>query len=107
MNPAPSYLRPRPDGIELAVKVTPKAGSAAVAGAVRDAAGDAWLAVKVTEPADGGRATEAALRLLARHCGVAPSAVRLLAGATSRWKRLAVQGDAVALAAKLGADLPA
>ena len=94
MSPVP-YIRQHPCGIELAVRVTPKAGSAAIAGTVRDAAGVAWLAVKVTEPADAGRATRAALLLVARHCGVAPSAVRLLAGATSRWKRVAVEGDAV------------
>ena len=43
MNPAP-YIRQQPYGIELAVRVTPKAGSAAIAGTVRDAAGCAWLA---------------------------------------------------------------
>ena len=106
MSPAP-YIRQHACGIELAVRVTPKAGSAAVGGTVRDAAGAAWLAVKVTEPADAGRATQAVLRLVARHCGVAPSAVRLLAGAASRWKRVAVEGDAAALIARLTAETPA
>jgi hypothetical protein len=89
----PPYLRQLPDGVELAVRVTPKAGSAAIAGVVRDAAGVSWLAVRVTELAEAGRATQAAIRLVARCCGVAPSAVRLVAGAASRWKRLRIIGE--------------
>jgi uncharacterized protein YggU (UPF0235/DUF167 family) len=95
------YLRLREDGIELAVRVTPRAGSARIGGTVRDAAGDAWLAVKVTEAAEAGRATQAAARLVARHCGVAPSAVRLISGAASRWKRLLIAGDAASLCDRL------
>ena len=67
---------------------------------MRDAAGDAWLSVKVTAPADGGRANEAVLRLLAKALGVPASACRLAAGATSRWKRVHVAGDPEALAAR-------
>ena len=67
---------------------------------VRDAAGDAWLAVKVTAPPDGGRANEAVLKLLAKALGVPASACRLAAGATSRWKRVHVLGDPEALASR-------
>ena len=41
----------RAAGLELAVKVTPRAGRSMIAGIAVDAAGSAWLAVKVT--ADG------------------------------------------------------
>jgi uncharacterized protein YggU (UPF0235/DUF167 family) len=47
-------------------------------------------------PADGA-ANKALLRLVADACGVPPSAVVLEAGATSRTKRLRVEGVAVAV----------
>ena len=93
----------RTDGIDLAVKVTPRAGRDAVDGVVADAAGAAWLAVKVTAPPDGGRANEAVLALLAKALGVPASACRIVAGASSRWKRVRVGGDPAALAARAAA----
>jgi uncharacterized protein YggU (UPF0235/DUF167 family) len=54
----------------------------------------------VTAPADGGRANEAVLKLLAKALGVPASACRLAAGATSRWKRVHVAGDPEALASR-------
>jgi len=60
VNPG-SPLTSRGDGIELALKVTPRAGRAAIEGAVVDAAGAAWLAVKVTAPPEDGRANAAVL----------------------------------------------
>ena len=47
-----SPLSVRGDGIELAVKATPRAGRTAIDGVVVDAAGVAWLAVRLTAPAD-------------------------------------------------------
>ena len=67
----PAYLRRRPDGVEVAVKVTPKAGRAGIDAPLVDAAGQAWLAVKVCEPPEDGRATDAVRRLLADRCGLA------------------------------------
>lgn len=96
MSPALPIAR-RGEGIELAVKVTPKAGRSAVAGVVVDAAGAAWLAVKVAAPPEGGRANDAVLALLAKALDVPVSACRLVAGATARWKRLAIQGDPATL----------
>ena len=81
------------DGIELAVKVTPRANRARIDGVVVDAAGAAWLAVRVTAPPDGGRANEAVLRLLARKLDLAASACAVAAGAGSRWKRVRCTGD--------------
>ena len=88
----------RGGSIELAVKVTPKAGRTAIEGVTTDAAGAVWLAVKVAAPADGGRANEAVLMLLARALRVPPSSAAILSGGTARWKRVAVQGDPEALA---------
>lgn len=89
-----SPLTSRGDGIELAIKVTPRAGRVAIEGAVADAAGAAWLAVKVTAPPDGGRANAAVLGLLAKRLGVPATACSLVSGASSRWKRVRILGDA-------------
>ena len=98
--------RPSALGLEVAVRVTPRAARAEVDGVVRDAAGAAWLAVRVTPAAEGGKATAAAADLLAVRFGVARSSVRLLAGAGSRRKRFLIVGDAAALAARLPAIAP-
>lgn len=47
---------------------------------------DGALVVRVTEPAEGGRATRAALRVLAVSLGVPPRSVTLVRGPTSRRK---------------------
>lgn len=88
----------RPGGIELALKVTPRAGRDRVEGVVVDAAGAAWLAVKVAAPAEGGKANRAVLALLAERLGVPASVAELSAGANARWKRILVSGDAAELA---------
>src|SRR5262249_3577151 len=77
--------RPIAGGVEMAVKVTPRSGRAGVAGVINDAAGVAWLDVRVAEPPEGGRATRAAIRLVAERCGVAAGSVELVVGASSRW----------------------
>jgi uncharacterized protein YggU (UPF0235/DUF167 family) len=81
------------DGTSLAVEVTPRSARAAVEGVTADAAGAAWLAVRVTAPPDGGRANEAVLRLLAGLLAVPVSACAVAAGAGARWKRVRVAGD--------------
>lgn len=47
---------------------------------------DGSLVVYTKAPAIEGRANLAAIRLVAKHCGVAPSRVKLVRGATSRNK---------------------
>jgi uncharacterized protein YggU (UPF0235/DUF167 family) len=64
----------------LALHVTPGARSESVA------IGGGKLAVKVRAKPTDGAANEAVLRLLADALGVAPSALTLLRGATSREK---------------------
>ena len=94
----PSPLSLRGDGIELAVKAQPRAGRTAVDGVVTDAAGKAWLAIKLAAPATDGRANAALLAALAKRLGVPASACSLVAGPGSRWKRVRVAGDPAALA---------
>jgi len=58
------------------------------------------LRLRVAAPPEGGRATQACLRLLAAALDVPLRAVALEAGATSRRKRLRVQGVDPAAAAR-------
>ena len=69
------------------MRVQPRASRDAVGG-VREGA----LLVRLTAPPVEGAANAALARLLGRTFGVAPSAVRILGGATGRAKRVAVAG---------------
>lgn len=68
-------------------------------GAKADSAGAFWLAVRVTAPADDGKANKAVAKLLAFHFGVPARDVTLVSGATARLKRFQIQGDPTALEA--------
>ena len=61
------------------------------------------LLVRVRAPAQGNRANEAVRKLLAGELGVRPAAVRIVAGARSRDKRVSVEGAGPELAALLAA----
>jgi uncharacterized protein (TIGR00251 family) len=76
----------------IAVRVTPRSSRDAVEGV--DDVGE--LRVRVTAPPADGAANAAVTRLLARELCVPRSAVRLASGATSRHKRVAVDGLAAA-----------
>jgi uncharacterized protein len=62
---------------------------------------DGVLVLAVTRPPSDGEATEAARRLLAEALTVAPTRVRLVAGARGRLKRFEVRGLSDAAAAEL------
>jgi uncharacterized protein YggU (UPF0235/DUF167 family) len=70
--------------------------------AVRGSRGDA-LVVRVTAKPVAGKATEAALRAVAKAFGVAPSGVRLVTGAASRDKVVQIDGETARLTATLAA----
>lgn len=78
----------RSDGtVVLRLHVQPGARRSAVVGRHGDA-----VKVAVAAPPDRGRANEAVLELMAATLGVGRSAVELVAGTTSRSKRVAVVG---------------
>ncbi len=87
-----------PDGIELRVKVQPRARRPGLHGL---AAGGAALAVAVAEPPEDGRANRAVCAALAEALGRPASAVQVMRGATGRLKTVRIAGDAAALAARL------
>jgi uncharacterized protein YggU (UPF0235/DUF167 family) len=86
----------------VAIRVRPGAGRVAVGGRWAGPRGDALL-VAVTERAVDGRATEAALRAVAAALGVRRGEVRLVRGATSRDKLVAVDPAPEDLAERLAA----
>ena len=96
------FWRPLPDGVAVAVKVQPKSRRPGLHGTSPAADGER-LRIGVTEAAEGGRANRAACVALADALGLAPSAVQLTLGASSREKTLYVAGDPAALERKLAA----
>ncbi len=90
-----------PDGIALAVRLTPKGGRDAIDGVDVLADGRAVLAARVRAlPADG-EANEALIRLIAKAVGVPSRDVTLVAGATARLKRVAISGHGPTVIAAL------
>ncbi len=88
-------------GLSLAVRLTPKGGRDAIDGIEALADGRAVLKVRVRAAPSEGEANAALVRLLARSLGLPTRAVVIAAGTTARIKRIAIDGDAVLLSAKL------
>ena len=90
-----------PDGVTLAVRLTPKGGRDAIDGVERLADGRSVLKVRVRAAASEGEANAALIALIAKTLGVAGRDVSLVAGATARLKRLKIGGSGATLAAAL------
>lgn len=69
------------------VHVTPKSGRDEIVGWRGDE-----LAVRVTPPPEGGKATAAVCKVVAQALGVPKSAVRVVRGDTARHKALEIEG---------------
>ncbi|MBF9232885.1 DUF167 family protein [Microvirga alba] len=95
--------RPRPDGLEVRVRVTPRGGRDAIDGVDVLSDGKRVLKVRVRAVPEDGAANEGVRRLLAKALKVPASAVSLEAGATARLKTFLILGDAGLLAAQLAA----
>ncbi|MCH8168510.1 MAG: DUF167 domain-containing protein [Proteobacteria bacterium] len=93
------------EGLRVALKVTPKAARAGVAGVEADAAGRAVLKVRVTEAPEGGKANAAVIKLLAKAWKLPKGALKVVAGGKDRRKTLLVEGDPAELAPRLTAWL--
>ena len=83
-------------GVVLAVHVQPGAGRTEVVGRHGDA-----LKVRVGAPPTGGRANDAVVALVAKEFKVPPASVSIASGASSRQKRVQVDGLDVAAAGVL------
>ncbi len=80
-------IRPTATGVELDVRVIPRARRTEIAG-TRDNA----LLVRVAAPPVEGAANDAVIDLLAGACHVPRRVVRLVSGESSRYKRIAIDG---------------
>ena len=72
---------------ELRVRVMPRAGRNAV-----ETDGGGRIVVRVTAPAEGGRANAAVIALLAKRLGVPKRSVQIVSGVRSRDKRIRIAG---------------
>src|SRR3982074_3590625 len=80
-------------GISVALRVTPRSGRDDIDGIETLANGRTVIKVRVRAIADGGEANRAVTELLAKALRVPKGKVRVLSGATSRLKQIAVDGD--------------
>ncbi len=84
------------------MRLTPRGGGDCLDGVVETADGRAWLAARVSAAPEGGKANRALVKMLAKRLGVPPRDIEIVAGASSRQKRLRVAGlSAVAAAQRL------
>jgi uncharacterized protein (TIGR00251 family) len=96
--------RETPDGVELAVRLTPRGGSARIEG-VAEWDGQPCLKVRVAAPPVEGAANAALIAFLAKSLDLPRSSVTLVGGEQSRVKRLRLQGPD--LPGRLAALVPA
>src|SRR5882762_519405 len=94
-------------GISVALRVTPRGGRDDIDGIETLANGRSVVKVRVRAVAEGGEANRAVTELLAKALHVPKARVRLLSGATSRLKQIAVDGDPRSLGERLGEVLRA
>ncbi len=85
MTTAP-WIVERENGLELNVRVTPRASRNAIEATPEQ------LKVRVTAPADGGKANAAVVKQFAKKLGVPKSAITIVRGQTARQKLLSVAG---------------
>ena len=85
-------------GISVALRVTPRGGRDEIDGLETLANGRTVVKIRVCAIAEGGEANRAVVELLDKALGVPKIRVRVLSGATSRLKQVAIDGDP----AKLG-----
>ena len=83
-----SWYRWQGDTLILSVRVQPKASSDELIGPCDDGQGGESLKIRITAPPVDGKANAHLIKFLAKAFGVAKSRVSVLAGETSRNKRL-------------------
>ena len=100
-----SPLSAAPEGVRLAIKVTPKAARNAIAGVAPEADGGAVLKISVTTVPEDGKATAAVIALLAKTWKLPKTSITLVSGAADRRKTLFIAGDPARLLPDLQARI--
>jgi uncharacterized protein len=98
-------LKPAPDGLRVAIRLSPRARSDRLLGIAATAGGGRVVKASVTAPARDGRANEALLRLLAQAWRLPRGDLSIVAGITSRNKTVRVAGDPHQLIGRLAAEI--
>ena len=96
-------FRLRENGIDLFVRLTPKAALDRIDGVETAADGRSHLKARVRAVPESGAANQALERMMAKALGVPSSSVAVVAGGTSRLKTLRILGDPAALAKSVDA----
>jgi uncharacterized protein YggU (UPF0235/DUF167 family) len=86
----------------LAIRVTPRSAKPGIGGWRPDATGRDELEVRVAQAPADGAANDAVIRLLAKALGVSRSELSIIAGVTSRNKRVAIPFDLAEARGRLG-----
>jgi uncharacterized protein YggU (UPF0235/DUF167 family) len=95
------WLRERENGIDLSVRLTPRAARDAISGIETSADGRSHLAVRVRAVPERGAANAALERLVADGLGLPRSRVAIVAGQTARLKTVRVEGTPATLRDRL------
>lgn len=92
-----------PEGVRLAVRLTPRAGRDGVDGVALSPDGSAHLKLRLAAAPVEGAANAALIAFLAKALDLRKSDITLVAGEKARLKRLAITGDGPELARRLAA----
>ena len=88
-------------GLMVNIRLNPRSRRNQMEGFGQDAAGEDFVKVSVTAPPEDGKANAALIELMAKVLGVPKSSCSVKIGATSRNKKLLIEGDVATLKAKL------
>jgi len=88
---------------QLAIRVSPRSAKPGIGGWRAGADGREELEVRVAEAPADGAANEAVVKLVAKALGISRAEVRIISGAISRHKRIAIPFDVAEARRRLGA----
>ena len=94
-----------PDGVRLALRLTPRAARNSVDGIVSDADGRPLLKLRLVAPSVEGAANEALIAFRAKTLSLRKADIAIRSGETGRIKILHLAGDSAAIVRKLDALL--
>lgn len=92
-------------GVQLALRLSPRASRTEVDGIVQDAEGRPLLKLRLAAPPVDGAANAALIALLAKALSLRKADIRIRSGEASRTKVLHLAGDPAALTQRLDAWL--
>ncbi|HKB95382.1 MAG TPA: DUF167 domain-containing protein [Rhizomicrobium sp.] len=92
-------------GVQLALRLTPRASRNGVDGIVADAEGRPLLKLRLVAPPVEGAANDALIAFLAKTLSLRKADITIRSGETSRVKILHLAGDSAAILRKLDARL--